>query len=168
MPQRPAYSRSGGSSGSKHLPWDANSITPIRQLCRKNPDFRSEFACGKVARRASSHALAIIVIVRPHSACGKSIAGRLHQAGGNTMIDRLTHPGEAMVTQGSSFRAKGECPDDSSAHVNPGSDSPHSVRACRQAFAEDPARPLHPPSASLTQLRSFSGTRWSLNPRPSH
>ena len=69
---------------------------------------------------------------------------------------------------GSSFRTKGECPDESSAHVNPGSDSPHSVRACRQAFAEDLGRPLQPRSASLTQLRSFSGTRWSLHPRPSH
>ena len=28
------------------------------------------------------------------------------------MIDRLMHHGEAMVIQGSSFRTKGECPDD--------------------------------------------------------
>ena len=29
----------------------------MRQHCRKNPDFRSEFPSGKVARRSSSHAL---------------------------------------------------------------------------------------------------------------
>jgi hypothetical protein len=49
MPERSADSRSGGSSGSKHLPWDADWISPIRQHCRKNPDFRSEFPSGKVA-----------------------------------------------------------------------------------------------------------------------
>ncbi|MFO0224255.1 MAG: hypothetical protein ACK56E_13160, partial [Planctomyces sp.] len=30
------------------------------------------------------------------------------------MIDRLMHHGEAMVIQGSSFRTKGETPDESS------------------------------------------------------
>ncbi|MEY3226582.1 MAG: hypothetical protein RLZZ536_1201, partial [Planctomycetota bacterium] len=30
------------------------------------------------------------------------------------MIDRLTHHGEAMVIQGSSFRTKGETPDEKS------------------------------------------------------
>jgi len=38
------------------------------------------------------------------------------------------------------------------------------VGAYRQAFAGDHSRRLQLPPASRALLRSFSGTRWSLNP----
>jgi hypothetical protein len=41
----------------------------MRQHCWKNPDFRSQFARGNVARRSSSHAFAISIIVRPQNVC---------------------------------------------------------------------------------------------------
>ena len=44
--------------------------------------------------------------------------------------------------------------------------SPCCVQACRQAFAGDPARRLELQSASLMQVRSFSGMPWSLTPGP--
>ena len=54
------------------------------------------------------------------------------------MIDRLMHHGEAMVIQGSSFRTKGEPPDEYHFHVITLL-SQFWQRACRQAFTRDPA-----------------------------
>ena len=60
------------------------------------------------------------------------------------MIDRLMRHGEAMVIQGSSFRTKGETPDEESLprHHFPQTALAASVRAVRHS--RNPGRPLQP------------------------